>query len=162
MNYVTQRHQGRLVVKLPIRTVSETNQRGHWAKKAGRAKAQRNMAALVFRGMVAATPLPVTVTLVRIAPRSLDDDNLRGAFKAIRDGVADAFGVDDRDARVVWAYGQRKGGVGVYAVEVAIESAAAMPIAATTLAQVAFSNAGRPVRRLSIVKPILRQVGSKS
>jgi hypothetical protein len=152
MNYVTQRHQGRLVVKLPIRTVSESNSRGHWAKKAGRAKAQRNMAALVFRGMVAATPLPVTVTLVRIAPRALDDDNLRGAFKAIRDGIADAFGVDDRDPRIEWRYAQRRGGVGVYAVEVAIESTAAMAIAGTTFGQDAFSNAERPVRRLRVVK----------
>jgi hypothetical protein len=66
----------------------------------------------------------VTVTMARVAPRELDDDNLRGALKAVRDGIADAFGVNDRDPRVTWVYGQRRGSTPrTYAVQVDIERA---------------------------------------
>jgi len=51
----------------------------------------------------------VTVTLTRTAERALDDDNLRDAFKSIRDGVADAFGIRDDDKRIRFAYAQRQG-----------------------------------------------------
>lgn len=44
----------------------------------------------------------IVVLLTRVSPRNLDDDNLAGALKAVRDGVADAFGINDRDPRVVW------------------------------------------------------------
>lgn len=36
--------------------------------------------------------------------RRLDDDNLRAGMKAVRDGVADALGVDDGSDRVRWEY----------------------------------------------------------
>jgi len=110
-----------VVVTLPVRTVSESNVRGHWAKKAGRAKGQRALALLSLRGAhVDVLALPVRVLLTRIAPRVLDDDNLRAALKAIRDGVADALGVDDRDPRVMWSYDQRRGAPGRYGVEVVV------------------------------------------
>lgn len=126
---------------LPIRTVSESNARGHWAARARRAKPQRWAAGLAVRAVcppewVQRRPRPktasecnlapaigeaechnVTVTLVRVAPRLLDDDNLRGALKAVRDGVADALGTDDRDPRIQWAYQQRKQPK-TYAVEI--------------------------------------------
>ena len=50
-----------------------------------------------------------TVTLTRIAPRKLDCDNLRGALKAVRDGVADWLGVDDGSERITWKYAQERG-----------------------------------------------------
>lgn len=52
----------------------------------------------------------------------LDDDNLRSALKAVRDGIAEKLGIDDRDPRVEWRYGQRKGMVGV---DVELEAMAA-------------------------------------
>jgi hypothetical protein len=45
--------------------------------------------------------LPCTVTLTRIAVRTLDDDNVATAFKRCRDGVAKALGVDDRHREIV-------------------------------------------------------------
>lgn len=51
--------------------------------------------------------LGLVVTLTRFAARPLDnDDNLRDAFKSIKDGVCDAFGVDDsmRETRITWVY----------------------------------------------------------
>lgn len=117
-------------VTLPLRVVSESNARGHWAGKARRTKQARETVGLVVGThlRVCKAPLPVVVTLTRIAPRQLDDDNLRGALKAARDGVADALGIDDRDDRVEWLYGQRRGSkrdltlAQGYGVEVLVES----------------------------------------
>ncbi len=88
-----------MILTLPIRTVSEPNCRGHWAAKARRARDHRTVVGLAVRAEMRAMvpfPIPCVVTLTRIAPRTLDDDNLRGALKACRDGVADALGIDDR------------------------------------------------------------------
>ena len=51
------------------------------------------------------------VTLTRIAPSNgLDDDNLAGALKAVRDEVAAWLGVDDKDrATVRYEYEQERG-----------------------------------------------------
>ena len=59
--------------------------------------------------------------LTRIGPRRLDSDNLAAALKHVRDGVADALGMDDGDPRLVWLYGQRRGKPGEYAVLVEIQ-----------------------------------------
>lgn len=54
--------------------------------------------------------LPCTVLLTRVGPSNgLDDDNLRGALKGVRDAVAEWLRIDDRDPRVTWQYDQRRG-----------------------------------------------------
>jgi hypothetical protein len=109
----------KIAAVLPLRTVSEANGREHWARKAKRVKTQRRMAwALVPPGI----PLPAVVTLSRVAPRVLDDDNLRPALKAVRDGVADRLGIHDNDPRVDWRYSQARGKPHEYAVLVLIET----------------------------------------
>lgn len=65
----------------------------------------------------------VTVTLTRYSAGTLDDDNLRGSLKAIRDGVADWLGVPDNDPRVTWAYAQRTVDPKKFAVEVEVRPA---------------------------------------
>lgn len=116
-------------VKIPMRTVSESNKREHWAARAKRTKAARQLAAMgttavltPFRKGLATMPeRPVTVHLVRVAPRELDDDNLRAALKAVRDGVTDALGLSsDRDSRLRWEYSQRRGAVREHAVWVKV------------------------------------------
>ena len=58
--------------------------------------------------------LPAVITLVRVAPRTLDDDNLVTAFKWIRDKVADlitpgmAPGRADNIKGLSFAYRQEK------------------------------------------------------
>jgi hypothetical protein len=52
--------------------------------------------------------------------RTLDDDNLRGCLKAIRDGVADSLSINDNDPRVSWYYAQRKGAAWAVEVEVLV------------------------------------------
>lgn len=105
-------------VILPIKTVSEMNQRCHWAERAKRMKSHRTAARL----MVPAHPLPCVVTLTRLSAGTLDDDNLRSALKGVRDGVADRLGVDDGVDSVEWRYEQGKVSRGTSAVRVEIAS----------------------------------------
>ena len=107
-------------VSLPLRTRSTLNTREHWRKRAKRAQAERALIRMRLAGVRGWPPaLPVNVTLTRVGPRELDDDNLQGACKATRDGVADALGVDDGSEDVQWFYSQEKGD---YEVRVKIES----------------------------------------
>jgi len=66
--------------------------------------------------------LPCVCTLTRFAPSNgLDDDNLAGALKGVRDAVAAWLGVDDRDrVRVRYVYEQQRApwGVGIAFTEV--------------------------------------------
>jgi len=65
--------------------------------------------------------LPCAVTMTRIAPRVLDDDNLARSAKAVRDQLAELLAIDDRDPRVAWRCEQERGGAHEYAVKVRIE-----------------------------------------
>lgn len=56
---------------------------------------------------------PLQATWIRVGSRKQDDDNLRGAFKALRDALAELLGVDDGDQRVAWGYDQEAGAAGV-------------------------------------------------
>lgn len=114
-----------LVVDIPMRLDNPLNgsQGRHWAPKARRRKQQRTTVALVVRAMLMAEgiKLPVHVTVTRIAPRKLDAwDGLGAACKGVIDGIADALGCRDDDARVAWATDQRKGAPRQYAVEIRI------------------------------------------
>lgn len=97
------------------------NARVHWTSRASKVRRER----LAVRAALAhdcwpdvktASP-PTTCTMVRVAPRMLDDDNLAGAFKAVRDEIASFFGVDDGPkGPIAWRYEQRKGAPKQYAV----------------------------------------------
>ena len=73
--------------------------------------------------MSPAFPLPCVVTMTRVSPRGLDDDNLRSALKATRDGIADKLGVDDRSPLVEWRYAQRQAKQACVVVEFAERAA---------------------------------------
>ncbi len=97
-----------LTLTLPIKIVSEANQREHWGKKAERVKKQRRVVGLALKAYAGKPPEPpFAVHLVRIDPRRLDaHDNLRSAFKACADSIAEFCGFNDKDERVTWTYGQ--------------------------------------------------------
>ncbi len=89
-----------------------------------RVKAQRELTALVLRAGTTRSQrellaLACSARLLRIAPRRLHDasESCASALSAVRDGVADALGVDDRDAEeggvVAWKYAQERGPYGV-------------------------------------------------
>jgi crossover junction endodeoxyribonuclease RusA len=115
-----------LTVTLDTKIESVMNLREHWSKRASRAKAQRSYAWAALRSAGKSTPKllgPITVTLTRIAPRDLDDDNLRAGLKAVRDGVADWLGVPDNHPGITWAYAQEKGRPRQYAARIELEAA---------------------------------------
>lgn len=106
-----------VAVDLPLKIISEANQREHWAQKARRAKFQRQQSFLALRASGASpNVIQAHVRLTRIGGRRLDDDNLAGGFKAVRDGVADWLGLDDGSNLLSWSYAQRKGNVKEYGV----------------------------------------------
>jgi hypothetical protein len=112
-----------LVTTLDIKTVSEPNVTGRLRVKLKRKKLQRGGTTarlLAVFGWWVGGSIPLVVTLTRIAPRTLDSDNVHGALKHVRDGVADWLGVDDGDARVTWEVGQERGAAQQYAVRVEI------------------------------------------
>lgn len=88
---------------------SKLNQRVHWRVRAKEAKAEREAAYY----SVKKHELHCIVKITRVGPRSLDDDNLAGSCKSIRDGIADRLGIDDRSEAVAWRYAQRRGPYGV-------------------------------------------------
>lgn len=99
---------------IPIRLVCATNSREHWSVVAKRAKQQRGFGAMFTqRGMAdLKSPLPKTVQvrITRIGKRKTDGDNLSTGAKYIRDGIADALGINDGDEkRVTWCYAQEIG-----------------------------------------------------
>ena len=110
---------------LPLKTVSEMNVRTHWAVRAKRMKEHRFCAKSAVAGVAkTALPpfmewpdmLPLVVVLTRYSAGRLDDDNLRSALKGVRDGVAEAIGINDADARVSYHYQQERCQRNSYAV----------------------------------------------
>lgn len=90
-------------ITLPLRLVSALNVREHWRTRARRAKLHRNACIAIPK-----LRTPATVLMTRLGPRTLDDDNLQGACKHVRDGIADRLGVDDGDGSVSWLYAQER------------------------------------------------------
>lgn len=78
------------------------NARVHWAvlshakKKARRDAAFAAMEALQGRKFAGGAVIPFKVTFCPPDARHRDDDNMVASFKAYRDGIADALGVNDR------------------------------------------------------------------
>jgi len=110
----------RAVFELPMRVASVANLREHWAVKAKRVKKERTAVFAVLRTVRSLPALPVNVKMVRLAPRTLDGDNLQSAFKAVRDELAAAFKLDDNSVLIDWFYSQEKSKT--YGVRIEIES----------------------------------------
>jgi hypothetical protein len=104
-------------LEIPLTLPSEANLREHWRPKAERAKAQRAAIALAMGRRLRALRHPTAkfvITMTRQAPRELDEDNLAGAFKHVKDEVALQLGFkDDRGKRLGWRRAQAKGPVAV-------------------------------------------------
>jgi hypothetical protein len=101
-----------LKATIPLRTGRGLNGREHHMARARRVKAERQTTAWALVGKTAPPP-PCTVLLTRVGPTNgLDDDNLAGSLKGVRDQVAVWLGVDDHDPRVQWRYAQRRDNAG--------------------------------------------------
>lgn len=99
---------------VPLRTQRGMNDREHFQARAKRVRYEHEVVTwhLVKHANTYGRPaIPCSVVLTRIAPSNgLDDDNLAGALKGVRDAVAKFLGVDDRDRMTVrYRYAQRRG-----------------------------------------------------
>ena len=109
--------QWSIILTLSCRVKSEANSRDHWTVKRRRAEIQSDALYLALAGSGLTShqpPLPVVVTWRRIGWQEMDDDNLRSAFKSLRDAIAKWLGCDDGDrAAVEWRYEDVPGEPGV-------------------------------------------------
>ena len=110
-----------MTITIPLRTVSEANQREHHMAKHRRNKRQQETVGLFLSSAGRWFVFPCRVILTRIAPRKLDSDNLAGSFKHVQDAVAKWLGVDDGSDQVAWRYEQRNGKPKEYAVSIGVD-----------------------------------------
>lgn len=74
------------------------NARVHWTKKSKAAKSYREACHLLAKQAGIQAPKGEALLMIEFVPpdrRRRDDDNLLAMFKAGRDGLADALGIDD-------------------------------------------------------------------
>jgi hypothetical protein len=92
--------EGRVVLDLPIRTVSEANCFEHWTKSHARHKAQKQMVSIFLGPLKDKIKLPCKIMLTRFAPDELDTfENLPMSFKYIVDAVCAVITGDYRPGR---------------------------------------------------------------
>lgn len=100
--------QATVSTTIPLRTVSG-NKIGKLREHMRRKKEQRCVTSMWMKPKVGGVQFPCTVTLTRLSSGrvELDTDNLGTSLKHVRDGVADALGMDDSaKSPITWAYGQ--------------------------------------------------------
>lgn len=112
-----------IAIELPIKTVAGLNAREHYLARSRRVRKERGVAHLSVKHKHGRPDLPVIVTMVRLSAGKLDDDNLQGAFKAIRDGIADAYLIADNDPRITWRYDQERCARGKFGVRIEVVAA---------------------------------------
>lgn len=93
------------------------NARVHWAKKARITKAYRELCFYMAKDKKLKPGHIMKMTFHPPDNRRRDDDNMIASFKAGRDGVADAVGVDDAQFKLQFERGYVKTG-GAVVVEI--------------------------------------------
>ena len=109
------------VFSIPIQVISEANERCHWRARYTRSKKHRRAAYVATRmhaSQYIQTKRHITVTMTRHAKRRMDSDNIASAFKATRDGIAEALEIDDGDPIVEWKCEQVIGPVPMVSVRI--------------------------------------------
>lgn len=115
---------------VPVELVATGNLSEHWTKRAKRKKAMKTIVKALLSKKFEIN-LPCVVTLTRISKRDLDFDNLVYSFKDVRDALADVIvanafnlpcidskGQYDGDPRIQWRYGQGRGNLDGFNIEI--------------------------------------------
>jgi hypothetical protein len=98
---------------IPIRLPSLPNTRMSWQALASLKKKQKRATTRAMSKCMTVPIIPLLVTITRVGPRRLDDDNLEAASKYVRDAIADKIGLDDGSPLYTWRYEQRVGDYGI-------------------------------------------------
>lgn len=93
---------------MPIKVISEANNRDHWTARSKRRVAQQKEFLVYWRKAKLTIKTPCRVIFTRFGARLLDDDNLAGAFKFVRDQFAREIGIDDGSDLLKFEYRQEK------------------------------------------------------
>jgi len=113
-------------IEYPGKLVSALNAREHHMARSRRVKAERLAARIELQRAIGGSskpPLPLAITVTRIAPRALDaHDNLGASCKGTIDSIAAFFGVADNDPRITFRTAQERGRPRHYAVRIEIEA----------------------------------------
>lgn len=108
----------KIVFEVPLRLVAGSNAREHWGSLARRTEKQHKAGEVAMANALLqwrlkqgkgndAIPFPLVVVITRRGKGKLDSDNLAISGKHLRDGIADALGIDDGDEDMVaWEYRQ--------------------------------------------------------
>lgn len=106
---------GRVILTLPIETVSEGNCFEPWQQRHKRHKLQKKKVWIALLPIKYLIHIPCTITLCRISPGTLDaHDNLPMSLKYICDAVASELtgdyrpGQADNNKDLTWKYSQEK------------------------------------------------------
>ena len=115
---------GKCVVEMGVRVVSEQNTHTHWRVLANRTKMQKQ--AVTFLLKIAREHVDSKsvkrVTFQRCGGRKLDSDNLVGAFKHVRDAVAVWLGADDGpDGGIRWVVDQNQDTAAAQGIRITFE-----------------------------------------
>ena len=126
--------------KIPLKTVSEANSSEHWTLKRNRHKEQQFLVREAYYKYVKIINFSAVITLTRLSPRLLDDDNLVSAFKWIRDELSECIfpsndfcinkigraffvkGRKDADPRLKWIYKQEKNPISSILIQIEPET----------------------------------------
>jgi hypothetical protein len=95
-------------IMLPVQLPSLANSRLHWADRSRAVRPIREAGYLAVKSLLVRHTICIpscVITMTRFG-RKLDDDNLATACKPLRDGIADALGINDRDKRIKWLTAQ--------------------------------------------------------
>lgn len=95
-------------IEMPIKVISEANQREHWTARNKRKHSQQCDFASYWRASKPNVSLPCKIIWTRYASRLLDADNLAGSFKFCQDQFAREIGVDDGSELLEFEYRQEK------------------------------------------------------
>lgn len=104
--------QGTVELIVPLITISEANISEHWTKKSARHKRQKQIIKAYYLMIKEPISLPCNMTLIRLAPRRLDFDNLTISLKWICDSLCEELtgnyvpGRADGDERIHITYDQ--------------------------------------------------------
>lgn len=110
---------------VPVCIENISNARMHWSENARKAKIHRTSAlyAAMSAGIRPLAKGTAKITLTRIFAgrrKAFDSDGLAIACKSVRDGLADALGIDDGSDRLEFCYLQVRGDANYVSVQIQI------------------------------------------
>jgi hypothetical protein len=92
--------EGKVVICLPLVTISEANRSEHWSKSNERHQLQKRIVASILNPVKDRIKLPCHIKLTRLAPRKLDKtDNLPTSMKYVIDACCAIITGDFRPGR---------------------------------------------------------------